>query len=424
MATPNSASFQAQEPNSAIESASAHSPAPRSRRRWLRFSLRTMLLLVTVLSIWLGVKVNQARRQKEAVAALRESGATVRYAHQQSDANPRIYLVEQDLDVPRWLRDLTGDDFFQSVALVEFMRPVTDDDLTHLAALPEIETLSFLYLSSHAGGNVTDAGLAHLPRPDRLVRFHASDMSIGDAFLERLANASGLEDLALGDTHITHRGIASLGGLKSLEYMSIADRDLGDAALEALPPLPALKRLALNGWNITDAGLAHLARQHSLSMLMLSNTSIGDEGLAHLAKLESLTTLHISNTRITDAGLRHLARLPNLRALDLQSTEVRGPGLRHIATLVEDWLILKRTRIDDAALRELKGAERLLCLDLEDTAITDAGLVHLHGLPNLSLISLDGTQVTAQGLAALNKAMPTLGIVTAPQSALMPQTKQ
>jgi hypothetical protein len=137
-----------------------------------------------------------------------------------------------------------------------------------------------------------------------------------------------------------------------------------------------------------------------------------------------MPVLHLSNTGITDAGLRHLAGLPNLRALDLQSTEVRGPGLRHIAPLVEDWLILKRTAIDDAALRELKGAKRLLCLDLEDTAITDAGLVHLYGLPKLSLISLEGTQVAAKGIAALNKAMPTLGIVTAPQTALSPPPKQ
>jgi hypothetical protein len=44
-------------------------PAP-PRRRWFRISLRTLLLLVTVLCIWLGVKVNLARRQKEAIAAL------------------------------------------------------------------------------------------------------------------------------------------------------------------------------------------------------------------------------------------------------------------------------------------------------------------------------------------------------------------
>ena len=46
---------------------------PRLRRRWLRFSLRTFLLVLTGLCIWLGVNVNQAQQQKEAVAALERS---------------------------------------------------------------------------------------------------------------------------------------------------------------------------------------------------------------------------------------------------------------------------------------------------------------------------------------------------------------
>ena len=41
----------------------------RNRRRWFHFSLRILLLVVTVLCVWLGFKVNAARRQKEAVTA-------------------------------------------------------------------------------------------------------------------------------------------------------------------------------------------------------------------------------------------------------------------------------------------------------------------------------------------------------------------
>ena len=41
-----------------------------------------------------------------------------------------------------------------------------------------------------------------------------------------------------------------------------------------------------------------------------------------------------------------------------------------------------------------------------DTQVTDAGLVHLKGLPNLELLNLIGTQVTAAGVAELKKALP------------------
>ena len=48
--------------------------ARKPRRRWLQISLRTLLILVTLLSIGLGWVVNRGERQRRAVAALEEMG--------------------------------------------------------------------------------------------------------------------------------------------------------------------------------------------------------------------------------------------------------------------------------------------------------------------------------------------------------------
>jgi hypothetical protein len=40
--------------------------------------------------------------------------------------------------------------------------------------------------------------------------------------------------------------------------------------------------------------------------------------------------------------------------------------------------------------------------------VTDAGLLSVHGLPNLHLIDVADTRVTAAGLAALCRATPSL----------------
>jgi len=56
-----------------------------SRRRWFRISLRTMLLVVTLLCVWLGLKVNQARRQKDAIAALKSVKSAIGFYHQLAD---------------------------------------------------------------------------------------------------------------------------------------------------------------------------------------------------------------------------------------------------------------------------------------------------------------------------------------------------
>ena len=42
------------------------------RRRWFRFSLRTLFIAVTILCCGLGWKVNAARKQHDAVAAIRQ----------------------------------------------------------------------------------------------------------------------------------------------------------------------------------------------------------------------------------------------------------------------------------------------------------------------------------------------------------------
>jgi hypothetical protein len=83
------------------------------KRRWLRYSLRTLLLLFTVVCLWLGWKVRDARQQEAAVKA----ALTVAPNHTQSP--PRIIYAHQftrqglyDAKIkpiwPKWMLDLFG----------------------------------------------------------------------------------------------------------------------------------------------------------------------------------------------------------------------------------------------------------------------------------------------------------------------------
>jgi hypothetical protein len=272
-------------------------------RRWLRFGLRTLLLVLTALSIWLGLKVDEARRQKEAVEALQELGATVRFAHQRDNTNHTEFDANKDLKIPDWLRTLPGDDFFQTVALIQLPETVTDKDLGHLAALPHVECLIFSQ-ESYQEINVTDAGLDHLPRPDRLVRLAAANALIGDAFLKRLAGATGLETLHLSGTRITDEGLRSL------------------------PRLPKLKYLGLSYTSVGDVGLAAaLEEPSSLEILWLEGTQITDETLALLKDAKRIVHLSLDGTKVTNAGLRHLSGLPALLDVSIERTAATAEGL-------------------------------------------------------------------------------------------------
>ena len=69
------------------------------------------------------------------------------------------------------------------------------------------------------------------------------------------------------------------------------------------------------------------------------------------------------------------------------------------------------TKVTDAGLDVVKGFADLDDLALGSSGVTDAGLAKLHGLKKLKWIHLyEAKQVTAEGVAALTKAIPGLKV--------------
>ena len=150
-----------------------HPNPSKPRRRWFQYSLRTLLVLVTVLCVWLAVTANRARKQREAVAAIEAVGGVVYYEYQTKSG--------QKPPGPKWLRELIGDEYFVSVVLVDFN-----------------ET------------QVTDAGLMHLKGLTKLELLYLNRTQITDAGLEHLKGLTNLEDLWLNGTQVTDEGVKKL----------------------------------------------------------------------------------------------------------------------------------------------------------------------------------------------------------------------
>lgn len=108
----------------------------RPGRRWLQFSLRSFLIVLTIGCLWLGWKVERARRQRETVKAIEASGGWVHYDWQ----SPRVaknasfwagtsFNSKATIDAPPWLRRLIGDDFFQDVEVVYLKQGADSSDV-------------------------------------------------------------------------------------------------------------------------------------------------------------------------------------------------------------------------------------------------------------------------------------------------------
>jgi Leucine Rich repeat len=262
-------------------------PLPQ-KRRWLRFSLRTIFVLVTLYCGWLAFLTVRAREQHRAVDRIEQLHGAVAYGFEIDDEG-NWKRNAQPL-VPAWVRGRMGEDYFRRVAIVNFHENAdpTDDDLQVLERLSEVQQLSFSNCR-----RITDDGLPHL------------------------SNLANLKILVLDGTRIAGPGLRNLLPLGHLEGLTFSSTPLSDDGLENLAALPNLKWLHLNDTNITDDGLQRLSTSRSLQSLQLVNTRVTNVGLKHLESLHGLKSVLLRGTKTTPEGRAALRKaLPNCRVPD------------------------------------------------------------------------------------------------------------
>jgi hypothetical protein len=284
-------------------------------RHRLKISLPAMMLLILVLSMWLGWQVNRAREQREAVAAVRRYGGWVHYDFE--FVNDKLTSGRSPW-APRWLRTMLGDEFFQEVRQVSLVYDdstgkrydnanvvACDDVLARVSRLPGLRSL--LLKESQA----TDEGMRHIGR------------------------MRGLEDLLIWDARsVTDGGVAHLAGLKNLKNIHISHSNLTDASLALLSGLPAIETLSLQQNHFSDEGLTRLTGKERLKRLYigLGDLRVTDAGLAHLGDFKQLEAVDVQNCKATSRGLERLVKdLPNLKELWLNDkvvTEAEREALR------------------------------------------------------------------------------------------------
>ncbi|MBN2129568.1 MAG: hypothetical protein JW741_08725 [Sedimentisphaerales bacterium] len=238
---------------------------------------------------------------------------------------------------------------------------VTDVGLQHLAKLPalrnvtvdgdslsaqgldllsQMKSLEHLYVDNTPRMDQIAGMLSALPRLKKLTL----GTGLTDEGAVQLQHIHTLEDLNIGPSRITGRGIAALGALPCLRSLKLNQITLASAdEWTTFARLTSLRCLILRHVRseVADAHIAHLAGLQSLRELDIDAvviddqgvsyaTNITDRGLAHIVKLRKMETLSLRGTRITDEGLQQLAEIPTLRWLDLSGGNVTEQGLQRL----------------------------------------------------------------------------------------------
>ncbi len=197
---------------------------PTPRRRWLQFSLRTLMVLVVIVSLplgWFAYRLNLAREQRAVIDAIHALGGSTEYDGESGSytegSYPSMAFGLDSLGFPDppgcpalvWLRRCLGEDFFVRIVGVQ---GESDAVLERAARLPHLSSLSVgpLHRKPYASYPVTDAGLEYLKGSSQLRTVMLNQTRVTDAGLTHLRGLTQLQYLNLSGNQVTAAGVAEL----------------------------------------------------------------------------------------------------------------------------------------------------------------------------------------------------------------------
>lgn len=420
----------------------------------LRFSLQSLLVIVTLIAFALGWILHPLKEQQaknRAIQRLNNDGFTI----------VREPITEvSGFSAKAWFGMFSEQYLLEPCSIAAAKVPSTAN-WEDLARFPHVSQLSiepeaglriprscwatiaqYPKLQSLTLANVDlDPGqLAEIGHLQALERISLTDMSLSDRDLATIASFPKLTFLTLVRCQATETGLAALAAHKRLTYLDLSHSTVTDAALAHLGSIDGLTQLNLSKTPVTDAGLALLNGLTQLQTLNLSGSAVTDEGviavqirfpkvlvssseierssfeslvkqrhyslsgpfftdasLRRLDYIDRLTDLRLDDTNISPAGLRQLARFKTLRSLQLSGPTISAESLRSLGDLPGLEELSLRDGVDDESLTAFAALRQLAWLSLSSQRLTDEGLLHLANLTTLTRLSLDVPQMSSTG---------------------------
>lgn len=254
------------------------------RRLRFRFTLSTLVLMVTAIAVVLGARVESLRREHAALADMREVWPDTSYEWEPNGPpslwkGSRVtcisFICEENLGDPTQFRRFLS---FGHLKLLSFsFTSISPRHFECLPILPSVEELDLAFCAEVSdkdiacvaqrmpnlrrvylpGTAITDEAVTHLAQLRHLQFLDIAQTSVTGRTLGALA-ACEVEELILDKTKITIEAAASLGTLSGLQILSMAYTALDAKSLNQLTALGSLRKLIIWGIDIDPAELRQL----------------------------------------------------------------------------------------------------------------------------------------------------------------------
>ena len=276
---------------------------PKSKRRFVRFSLKTFLIVITLLGVVAGPYIYRAERQKRVVQWWVNGGGLYSYDFEYIDNGD--YRPQAKAPGPAFLHKLIGLDYFAKLIRLDPGNVV--DDLSELEDQKELQCL---------GVRTTSDNLAPLSRLTNLRSLGLICESVSDLptvnDLAPLSKLTNIEVMSL--RNIIANDLSPLSNLTSLKRLGLHYRApvKDQTPVSDLTPLSGLINLkALTLTNIRANDLSSLSSLTNLKVIELRYAPVSD--ITPLSGLTSIELVSLANMPVSD--LTPLIGLPNLKTL-------------------------------------------------------------------------------------------------------------
>lgn len=273
------------------------------RRRLFQFSIRTLLIVMTLtaigLAFWTGV-YQRVRDQKTANARVLDLGGKTKF--------------RQTRRVWPWVQKLVGDDFFQEIIAIDLDKTlVTDADLELLGKLRGMRSLSLkgfslsdpertlAYNPNLLPSQISSAGIRRLGNLERLKLLNMSWTKIDDGVVPTLCQMRSLQEVDLSYTAVSGAGLLRLR--EELPACKLRGSFLDFSS--GIDPDPDSMR-----WKEITRAMWSLGRCGQMKLLILAGTPLTDSHLAELDhRLGNVEVIDLRRTKVTRAGVEELQRV-------------------------------------------------------------------------------------------------------------------
>ncbi|WP_186767542.1 leucine-rich repeat domain-containing protein [Blastopirellula retiformator] len=255
-------------------------------RRWLRFSLRGMLVLVFALAIplaWLGALINVSQRETAFAMAVGKAGGQARFDYNAYAAS----CISTEPKGPWLMRAVFGDNIFSRISSVD------------LSGVRDTSTIA------RGLGQLTQLDTLSLPAGPQ-----------GDQLIDSVAQLPHLYQLTLDCSEITPQQMRRLLSCESLLYLELRGAAAADEVLAELPHAVQMARVTIVSGPTTDQGMKSLSEIKTIRFLQIVEApSITNRGFRQLTNAPALGMVTIHGTQITEECVCEFKQMPKLETL-------------------------------------------------------------------------------------------------------------